>query len=186
MLLSADIIRAVSKSLTDYSTIPLVIDPVMVAKGGAKLLEEDAIEALCGTLIPKATLLTPNIPEASLLAEMEIKTVADMEKAGLKLLSTYHPQAVLMKGGHLEGFMTITNLLITDQGVKTYTSGKINSQNTHGTGCTLASAIATYLARGERMSAAVDKAIQYVEGAIRGAVKLGSGHGPLHHGWQKK
>ena len=161
--------------------IDLVIDPVMIAKGGASLLEDDAITALKDQLIPLATLLTPNIPEAEELSGIIIHTIDDMERAAKQLL-TLGPKAVLIKGGHLDTADQVHNLLLTQGGTPDlFTSKRIDTPHTHGTGCTLSAAIATYLGHGESLASACKHAESYVTGAITNAPGLGHGHGPLGH-----
>ena len=181
MLFSPDIIAALAEALAPYPTLPLVLDPVMVAKGGAALLQADAIDALLTLLFPRASLLTPNIPEAELLLDRTIVDEEDMAEAG-KTLLRMGPKAVLMKGGHLEGPECI-DLLVTPEGVQRWASPRIQTRHTHGTGCTLASAIATGLALGHSLPDSVDAARAYVQGALAHAPGLGKGHGPLGHGW---
>ena len=159
---------------------PVVLDPVMIAKGGASLIANDASEAIKYRLIgPHTHLLTPNIPEAEQLTGITITSRQDMERAGRRLLDL-GPVAVLMKGGHASG-ETVTDLLISPQGVEEFTHPRIDSRHTHGTGCTLSSAIATGLAQGLSASDAVGRAIRYVEIAIQQAPGFGAGHGPLDH-----
>ena len=160
--------------------IPLVADPVMVAKGGASLLDEDTRAVVRQRLIPRAALLTPNIPEAEILTGMTIANEDDMARAGAKLLAL-GPRAVLMKGGHLPGD-NLVDLLLTGSGIERFAAPRIQSRHTHGTGCTLASAIACGLAQGLTPGAAVARARDYVLEAIRTAPGLGQGHGPLNHG----
>lgn len=179
MLHSSEVIKTVAATL-DGVTVPLIVDPVMVAKGGAELLEDSALSALREWLIPKATLLTPNLPEASLLIGQTIRTVEEMHKVA-PLLRSLGAQSVLLKGGHLEGD-TVTDLLITAQGVEAFTSPRIATRHTHGTGCTLASSIATLIGSGRPLSEAVRRARAYVQSAMRAAPGFGSGHGPLWHG----
>jgi hydroxymethylpyrimidine/phosphomethylpyrimidine kinase len=192
MLHRTDVLDAVIASLEKAGTgggtsggtgIPLVVDPVMVAKGGASLLDEDTRDVVRRRLIPRATVVTPNIPEAEILAEMSIRDEDDMIAAGRKLLAL-GPKAVLMKGGHLEQSSSgeVVDLLLTGVGVKRFTSARIESRHTHGTGCTLASALACGLAQGLAVEAAVERARIYVLAAIMTAPGLGSGHGPLNHG----
>ena len=159
--------------------IPLVLDPVMVAKGGHKLLADQAQALLKARLIPRATLLTPNIPEAETLAGMDILGVDDMLVAARRLLAL-GPKAVLVKGGHLSGQM-VTDLLLEQSGIHWFESRRLDSTNTHGTGCTLASGIATGLAQGLGLPAAVERARDYVRTAIVTAPGYGKGHGPLNH-----
>lgn len=179
MLHSAEIIKTVAATLEGID-VPLVVDPVMVAKGGTALLEESALSALREHLIPRAALLTPNIPEAALLTGLPIATVQEMHQAAPMLLGL-GAAAVLLKGGHLPE-ETVTDLLITPQGVEAFTSPRIDTRHTHGTGCTLASAIATLLGAGRPLPEAVRRARAYVQAAMRAAPGFGEGHGPLWHG----
>jgi hydroxymethylpyrimidine/phosphomethylpyrimidine kinase len=182
MLLNAPIIETVASALGKYREIPLVVDPVMVAKGGAALLEPEAITALQTKLMPLAFLVTPNLPEAEMLASTLISNVDGMVSAGKRIIKNTGCQAVLVKGGHGVGDV-ITDMLVTETSTQAFTSSRIASKNTHGTGCTLASAIATYLGMGEPLPFAVEKARHYVAKAIMAAPAIGHGHGPLGHGW---
>ena len=180
MLHNAEVIRTISntlESLGDSSS--LVIDPVMVAKGGHSLLQTSAIDALKIELIPKAHVLTPNIPEAEVLAGIEITSVDDMRRAGEYLLDM-GPKSVLIKGGHLKDD-TLTDILLTQSEEKLYSSPRLKTVHTHGTGCTLASAIAAGIAQGLEVQIATERARRYVFEAIRTAPGLGAGHGPLNH-----
>jgi hydroxymethylpyrimidine/phosphomethylpyrimidine kinase len=161
-------------------TAPLVVDPVMVAKGGARLLEPDAISALITRLLPRAAVLTPNLPEAEALTGFAVTDLASMHRAAEALLRL-GASAVLLKGGHLSGD-TLTDVLATRAGIEAFTGSRIASRHTHGTGCTLASAIATGLAQGMTLREAVVQARAYVRAAIAAAPGYGSGHGPLNHG----
>jgi hydroxymethylpyrimidine/phosphomethylpyrimidine kinase len=183
MLATAEVIDAVAEEIaTRAPDVPLVVDPVMVAKGGHRLLEESATRALTGRLLPLATLLTPNLPEAEVLVGHAIPDAEAMEAAGRELL-TLGPKAVLMKGGHLDEDGTeVLDILVTAEGAIRFTAPRIHSTSTHGTGCTLASAIACGLAQGRPVAAAVARARAYVRRAIETAPGLGSGHGPLNHG----
>lgn len=182
MLHSAEVIEAVVASISG-SKAPLVVDPVMIAKGGAPLLQAAAVEALKNRLIPLATVVTPNVPEAEALSGIRIHNTEDMEKAGRAILAM-GCKAVLVKGGHLPG-AEITDVLIQENSIKIYKNQRINTENTHGTGCTLASAIACGLAQHKPLETAVAEAQNYVQGAIKNAPKLGTGHGPLNHGWMQ-
>jgi hydroxymethylpyrimidine/phosphomethylpyrimidine kinase len=162
------------------SPLPFVMDPVMVATSGDRLQSEEALHALKTRLIPLATVITPNIPEAELLLGTRIADEADQRRAAETLL-TFGAGAVLVKGGHLTG-ETVTDILATPAGVIAMTGERISSTSTHGTGCTLASAIATGLAQGMPLADAVRRARAYVAAAIRAAPGLGGGHGPLGHG----
>jgi len=160
--------------------IPLVADPVMVAKGGSNLLAPDAVETMRRRLLPRATLLTPNIPEAEVLSGLGITGLDRMRDAAAALLAQ-GAQAVLLKGGHLEG-ARLFDLLATPDGEEVFESTRIDSRHTHGTGCTLASAIAAGLAQGMVLRDAVARGRAFVQAAIRAAPGLGQGHGPLNHG----
>ncbi|SCA56809.1 Hydroxymethylpyrimidine/phosphomethylpyrimidine kinase [Candidatus Terasakiella magnetica] len=163
--------------------IPMVVDPVIVAKGGASLLAQEAMAALKTRLIPRATMLTPNVPEAEALTGISVMTADDMAKAAEKLFEL-GPKAVLMKGGHLdETGEQVTDYLFEAGGGSHHFSGKrIQSRHTHGTGCTTASAIACGIAQGLTVVESVQRAKDYVFEAIRTAPGYGSGHGPLNHG----
>lgn len=180
MLHRTAILDAVISGLPAAGDVPIVIDPVMVAKGGATLLDADTQKVARRRLIPLATVLTPNVPEAEILAEMNITNEDELATAGRKLLAL-GPGAVLMKGGHLPG-KEVIDLLLSDNNIERFASPRINSRHTHGTGCTLASAIACGLAQGLTVSLAVARARHYVQEAIRSAPGLGQGHGPLNHG----
>lgn len=181
MLASVPIIDAVADALTAFGpTIPLVVDPVMVAKGGAPLLAPDAIFALTERLVRRAAVVTPNAPEAEALTGLTIRTPDDMIPAA-KMLLSLGPLAVLLKGGHLEGD-EVADLLMTATGHEFFASPRIDTASTHGTGCTLASAVATGLAQGLSIHDAVVRARRYVRIAIETAPGLGKGHGPLNHG----
>jgi hydroxymethylpyrimidine/phosphomethylpyrimidine kinase len=159
--------------------IALVVDPVMAAKGGARLIEPDAVEALKTLLITRATVVTPNLPEAEILCGHAIGDLGAMRAAGAELLRL-GCQAVLVKGGHLSG-NDVSDVLVTAAGERIWQSPRIATRHTHGTGCTLASAIAAGLAQGLAIEAAVDRAREYVQRAIMTAPGLGRGHGPLNH-----
>lgn len=179
MLHKTSVIETVEYTLMGYSNIPLVIDPVMFAKGGSALLEPTALDALKTLLIPKAALVTPNIPEAEFLADMRIASIADMKIAAKKILAL-GCKAVLLKGGHLED-ETLTDVLYTLAGYIEFSQTRIHTHHTHGTGCTLASAITTGIAQKMPLEAAVERARDYVRKAIEHAPQLGKGHGPLGH-----
>jgi hydroxymethylpyrimidine/phosphomethylpyrimidine kinase len=182
MLANAAIVEAVAAAIESLELPLVVVDPVMVAKGGDRLLEEDAIYAVRAELLPRAHLVTPNIPEAEALAGMPIHNVDDMREAGRRIL-TMGPRVVLVKGGHLEGPYAIDVACTPDE---TYElrGDRIPGTSTHGTGCTLASAIAANLALGLSDREAIVNAKAYLEGAIRHAPGLGRGHGPLNHFWR--
>lgn len=181
MLSSDRIISTVASHLTGFNG-PVVLDPVMVAKSGDALLQPKAVCALIAKLLPRATLLTPNLPEAArLLGQPEATTPAHMLAQGTALLG-FGPQAILMKGGHAGG-LVCTDLLITKDSVIELTAPRIATRNTHGTGCTLSAAIAAGLAKGQNLKTAVHDAHAYLQGAIAKAdtLTIGSGHGPVHH-----
>ncbi len=159
--------------------LPLVVDPVMAAKGGAALVQPETVDVIRSKLVPRATVLTPNIPEAALLWGRPITSPRDVQEAGRALVAL-GAKAVLMKGGHLEG-KAVVDLLVTEKRTSRMESPRISSTHTHGTGCTLASAIATGIAQGLAVEAAVRRARDYVQEAIRTAPGFGSGHGPLNH-----
>ncbi len=180
MLHDAAVIETVAEVLAARAaSIPLVVDPVMVAKGGAPLIEPGAIEALKALLIPRAAVLTPNLPEAEILSGRTIGNLADMRSAAEQLLAL-GCRAVLLKGGHLAG-ETVYDVLATSAGWREWASPRIDSRHTHGTGCTLASAIAARLAQGVPVQIAVEQARDYVRRAIASAPGYGRGHGPLDH-----
>jgi hydroxymethylpyrimidine/phosphomethylpyrimidine kinase len=180
MLADAATIEMVCDALQRYApSVPVVVDPVMVATSGARLLADEALTVLVQRLIPMATVITPNLPEAEALAGMTIPDVDTMPRAATALLSLGAP-AVLLKGGHLPGD-EIVDLLATIEGVEEFTAPRIESRNTHGTGCTLASGIAAGLAQGMALRDAVLRARDFVRAAIASAPGLGAGHGPLNH-----
>jgi hydroxymethylpyrimidine/phosphomethylpyrimidine kinase len=180
MLHDATTIEAVCDELAARAPeVPLVADPVMVAKGGHRLLAADAVEALKRRLLPRAAVITPNLPEAEELAGMAIANLAGMRRAAERLLGL-GARAVLLKGGHLPGAV-VTDLLATGAGIESLEGSRIETRHTHGTGCTLASAIAAGLAQGMGLRAAVLRARAYVRAAIAAAPGIGHGHGPLDH-----
>ena len=180
MLYTADIIEAVADRVDAHDLQPLVVDPVMISKTGFKLLKDDAIAPMLETLIPQATLVTPNAHEAAHLTDVEIETVTDLRRAG-EALYDHGPEAVLVKGGHLNATEEAIDVLVTADGAQSFTTPRIDTPHTHGTGCTYASAIAANLAKGHALQSAVKRAKQYVTGAIRHALPLGQGRGPTNH-----
>ena len=180
MLHDAAVIEAIAAVLQERAAaIPVVVDPVMVAKGGARLIDPAAVEALKRLLIARAEIVTPNLPEAAILCGAAIGNLAQMRAAGETLLAL-GCRAVLVKGGHLSG-ETVADVLVTAGGARVWESPRIMTRHTHGTGCTLASAIAAGLAQGQDVESAVDRARTYVQRAIAGAPGFGRGHGPLDH-----
>jgi hydroxymethylpyrimidine/phosphomethylpyrimidine kinase len=180
MLGDAEIVELVAQ-LLDAAVVPAVIDPVMVAKGGALLLADDAVGPVRSLLVPRAALLTPNAPEAEALTGLPAETTDDLRRAGEALLAL-GAGAVLMKGGHVPGDRVV-DLLITPYGETIFEGERIETRNTHGTGCTLASACATGLAQGLSLEAATARAWDYVHEAMLRAPGFGKGHGPLDHAW---
>ena len=180
MLGSVAVVERVA-AILDTSRAPAVVDPVMVAKGGAALLDDDAVQAVRSLMIPRAALLTPNAPEAEALTGMVVEDLDGQRRAGAALLEL-GARAVLMKGGHVSG-PTVIDLLMTGDGETVLEAERIDTRHTHGTGCTLASACAAGLALGRPLEVAVAEAWAYVGEAIRRAPGLGGGHGPLDHGW---
>lgn len=183
MINDTQIIEVIAESIRKYKPQYVVLDPVMVSTSGCKLIEDEAIEALMNELIPLATLITPNLREAEVLTGKTIRTTEDMKQAASRLLD-YHCQAVLIKGGHLEeGDMCDILSIRSHNEPLLFNAPKVESHNTHGTGCTLSSAIATYLALGHPMEEAVKQAKEYVyQGILSGKdIHIGEGHGPLNH-----
>lgn len=180
MLVDAATMEVVCDTLQELSTtVPLVVDPVMIAKGGHSLLANDAINVMRRRLLPLATIATPNLPEAEVLAGMPIRDLPAMHRAARSML-TLGVAAVLLKGGHLQG-ESVVDLLATEDGVREFSNPRIETRHTHGTGCTLASAIAVGLGRGLPLAEAVRQARSYVQAAIAAAPGFGAGHGPLNH-----
>ena len=182
MLANAAIVEAVAAAIQSLELPQLVVDPVMVAKGGDRLLDLEAVHAIRTELLPLAHVVTPNIPEAEVLADMQIRSLDDMQAAGRRIVGL-GPRVVLVKGGHLPGPESV-DVAVTSDTVRQFSGPRIPTQHTHGTGCTLASAIAANLALGLSEMDAIAEARAYVEGAIRHAPGLGKGHGPLAHFWR--
>ena len=180
MVSDKELIRVIARKLKQYEARRIVVDPVMVATSGARLISEDAIETLKQELFPLATVLTPNIPEAEALSGQSIKTAEDMISAAKVISDSYHC-AVFCKGGH---DLNDANDLLYYEGMARWFRGKrINNPNTHGTGCTLSSAIASNLAKGYDLPTAVEQAKEYISGALAAMLDLGSGSGPMDHGF---
>lgn len=182
MIASAEIAEAVAEALAPHRSVPVVLDPVMVAKGGASLLAREAVAALTHRLLPLASVLTPNVPEAAaLLGEPEATGRTGMEDQARRLLAL-GPKAVLLKGGHLPGGES-PDVLATPEGCRWFEGVRVLTRNTHGTGCSLSSAIAAELGKGQALSDAVAAAKSFIAGAVRSsdALSVGAGHGPLHH-----
>jgi hydroxymethylpyrimidine/phosphomethylpyrimidine kinase len=185
MLATTNIIQTVAKELKSHSA-PIILDPVMIAKSGDTLLQEEAISALRSYLLPMATLLTPNIPEAAVLLDTSSATNPDeLENQGRALLAM-GPQAVLMKGGHAKGPNCVDILVLSEAPAIRFTAPRIETTNTHGTGCTLSSSITAGVAKSLTITEATKEAHIYLHGAITAAdsLSIGSGHGPVHHFYQ--
>ena len=178
MLSSAAIVATVSDAVRRHGITNLVVDPVMVAKSGDRLLREEAISSICNELIPLAKVVTPNIPEAEDLTGLSISTDSDVREAAEAIIGM-GAQSVVVKGGHRDG--PPTDILYDGERFLEFTTERIPSTNTHGTGCTFASAVAAGLAHGLEIPDAVQQAKDYVTDAIRAAYPIGQGHGPLHH-----
>jgi hydroxymethylpyrimidine/phosphomethylpyrimidine kinase len=174
--------EAIADLLAAWPGIPVVLDPVMIAKGGAALTDTRGVETLKRRLLPLAALVTPNAPEAAMLTGLAVETTDDLRRAGEVLLAAGCP-AVLMKGGHVAG-ERVVDILMTVAGESTFEGPRIETRHTHGTGCTLASACAAGLAQGLSLEPAVARAWGYVAEAIRRAPGFGAGAGPLDHGWR--
>ena len=183
MLSSSTVIEVVAAKARQHSLDALVVDPVMVAKGGDRLLRDDAVDALRSLLVPIAMVMTPNIPEAETLLGVKIETLEDAKEAAQALVGM-GARAVVVKGGHLKG--PPTDILYDGEEFRAYTSRRIETTSTHGTGCTFASAIAANLAKGLPLRQAVSLAKSYVTSAIRMAQPIGRGHGPLNHFYMLK
>ncbi len=178
MLANSEIIGVVAERVRSLGIPNLVVDPVMVAKSGDRLLQEQAVHALREDLLPLATVVTPNIPEAEVLVGYDIESMDDVHRAAREI-ARMGPANVVIKGGHGQG--PATDLLYSEGLVREFTSPRVETKNTHGTGCTFASAIAAYLAMGRSVEQAVYHAKEYVTEAIKAAYPLGRGHGPVHH-----
>ena len=182
MLSSAAIVEAVADSVARNSITRLVVDPVMVAKSGDPLLQESARQAMRKRILPLAWLVTPNVPEAEVLAGVRITGPQQVEQAA-RNIHRLGARYVLLKGGHMEGENAV-DYLYDGQTIQTFSAPRIATRNTHGTGCTYSAAIAAYLARGCAIGEAVQRAKAYLTGAIQHSFPLGAGHGPLNHFWR--
>lgn len=182
MVSSVKLIETIAEKLKYYGAKNIVIDPVMISTSGSKLLQDDAIETLKDCLFPQGILLTPNIPEASILAGMAIKDKEDMMEAA-KIIGEEYNCAVLCKGGH--SINDANDVLYIDKEFKWFMGERIENQNTHGTGCTLSSAIASYLALGKDLETSIKLAKAYISGALSSMLDLGRGSGPLNHMWNR-
>lgn len=180
MVSSGALLHVIAEKLQEYKARNIVIDPVMIATSGARLISEEAVEVLKNSLLPMAALVTPNIPEAEVLSGRKIVTPEDMIKAAALIGETYHC-AVLCKGGHQ--LNDANDLLWKEGGYRWFRGERINNLNTHGTGCTLSSAIASNLAKGYELESAVERAKKYISGALAAMLDLGKGSGPMDHGF---
>ena len=181
MLSGEELIGVIAERLSFYKAKNIVVDPVMIATSGAKLISENAVNALKDKLLPLATVVTPNIPEAEILSEMRIETAEDMEKAA-RIIAGRYGCGVLLKGGHS---INDANDLLYSNGEKRWFKGKrIDNPNTHGTGCTLSSAIAANLAKGCDLTTSVERAKEYISGALAAMLDLGKGSGPMNHAFK--
>lgn len=181
MVSSAKLIQTIARMLRSYNLKNIVVDPVMVSTSGCKLLSDDAIDVLIDELFPLATVITPNIPEAELLSGTHIENAEDMERVG-KLIASKYGVSVLMKGGHR--VCDANDLLISENQCIWFSGVRIENDNTHGTGCTLSSAIASQLAKGHSLVESVNNAKIYISQALFQGINLGKGSGPLNHGWR--
>ncbi len=178
MVSGSGIIKAIAEKLREYEAENIVVDPVMVSTSGSKLLRDEAAETLITELLPLGTVITPNIPEAEILCGFEIKSEDDMIRAA-RAISETTGGAVLVKGGHLVN--DAVDILCSKNGVSRFVSERIENPNTHGTGCTLSSAIACGLAGGKSLDESIKDAKEYLTGALRAMLDLGKGSGPLDH-----
>jgi hydroxymethylpyrimidine/phosphomethylpyrimidine kinase len=182
MLATAAIVEAVAAAIQELDLPLVVVDPVMVAKSGDRLLDDEGVQMLCTELLPRALVVTPNIPEAEVLSGRVIRSTADARDAARRI-HAMGASAVIVKGGHGDGD-EITDLLFDGRAFTEWRTPRIATNNTHGTGCTFASAVAANLALGKPLKDAAFEAQQYVAGAIRHALPIGHGHGPLDHFWR--
>ena len=180
MLAGAPLVHQVADAIRIHGWAQYVLDPVMIATSGDRLLDPDAAAVLAAALVPLAALVTPNLDEAEMLAGGEVRDPVHMARAGRVLLEL-GARAALIKGGHLAG-ATLTDLLVTRSGTRTFTHPRLDTRSTHGTGCTLSAAITAGLALGRSLEDSVERALDYVHRAIAAAPGLGHGHGPLNHG----
>ena len=179
MLHSPSVIKAVVLALNKIKISKIILDPVMIAKGGAKLINNNAVNILKNKLMPKVFLITPNIPEAEVLTKMKIKNSNDMIKAA-NILLKLGAKNVLIKGGHLKS-KAMLDILVSEKKINIFKNKKFLTKNTHGTGCTLSSAIATFLSCGKLLNKSCDLGIKYVNEAIGSKLNIGKGHGPINH-----
>lgn len=182
MVSESSLIHVIAEKMKQYQPKYIVVDPVMVATSGAKLISDDAVDTLKKELLPLATILTPNIPETEVLADMKVNSNEDMETAAKKIYEKYHC-AVLCKGGH--SLNDANDLLCSKDGLQWFNGKRIDNPNTHGTGCTLSSAIASNLAKGFDLKESVARAKDYISGALNAQLDLGHGSGPMNHAFDQ-
>ncbi|WP_411333023.1 bifunctional hydroxymethylpyrimidine kinase/phosphomethylpyrimidine kinase [Metabacillus indicus] len=180
MLFSSEIIEAVSAQIKRFGWEKVVVDPVMIAKGGASLLQQEAIDSLINHLLPLALVVTPNIPEAEVLSGIKIETIEDRKRAAEKL-HAFGAEYVVIKGGHAEETEQVIDMLYDGNNFFYYENKRIETKNTHGTGCTFAAAITAELAKGSSVQHAVQLAADFIHAAIKDDLRLGNGHGPTNH-----
>jgi hydroxymethylpyrimidine/phosphomethylpyrimidine kinase len=184
MLANAAIVEAVAAAIADLELPNVVVDPVMIAKSGDRLVDDEGVRMIRVELLPRARVVTPNLPEAEVLSEIRIASLTDAREAARRI-KDLGPSAVIVKGGHGSGD-EIVDLLFDGREFHEFRTGRVVSRNTHGTGCTFASAIAAHLALGRSLAEATREAQSYVVGAVRHGLPIGHGHGPLDHFWQSR
>lgn len=182
MIANVDMMEVVARKVADLN-VPFIMDPVMVATSGDPLIAKDARRYLRDNLLPKTTMITPNLPETEDIIGSQIKTPDEMQTAAKQIVHEFGAGAALVKGGHLDG--KAIDILYDGEKINTFSAERINTRNTHGTGCTYSAAITAYISRGETLYAAVEKAKEYVTSAIRNSFPLGYGSGPTNHGAQR-
>ena len=182
MLGSAEIASAVARAVKDLGIKNLVVDPILKSSSGKDLIDERGVEVLKRELLPLARLVTPNVPEAEALCGMRIKRLRDVELCAQEILKT-GVEAVLIKGGHMEGSKVVDGLYMGGDEFHYFVRDRVKTRNTHGTGCTLSAAIAAFLAKGKGLEEAVERARDYLQGALERSLSIGRGKGPLNHMW---
>lgn len=180
MLFNSEIITAVAQKIKEYRWKNIVVDPVMIAKGGSKLLEDNAVEAAVHHLLPITTVITPNIPEAEVLTGSEIESLDERKQAALTL-SKMGAEYVVIKGGHAEDGDVVIDILYDGKEFHEFTNPRVDTKNTHGTGCTFSAAIAAGMAKGKGVLEAVETAVEFTQEAIVNDLNIGNGHGPTNH-----
>ena len=180
MLANSNIIKLVSKKIKEYKIQNLIVDPVMVSESGDALLEEDAVSSYVQDIIPKSVLVTPNILEAEKISKINISSEQDVEKAGKKILDL-GAKNVLIKGGHFKGNFSVDFLFRNGTKIIKFKKDRVNTQNTHGTGCTLSAAIAAYMTKGESLEFSIRKSKEFLTNALKNSYSVGKGPGPVNH-----